>query len=125
MLADQDASATVAVTDLERARAFYGETLGLSQVDAGGDGVLVFRSGRSTMVVYRSEFAGTNQATTVTWGVGDELEAIVGALESKGVTFERYDLPHAEHRGPIHVFGDFRAAWFKDPDGNILHLNSD
>jgi hypothetical protein len=43
---------------------------------------------------------------------------------SAGVTFERYDMQGARHDGDIHVFGDFKAAWFKDPDGNILHVNS-
>jgi hypothetical protein len=43
---------------------------------------------------------------------------------SAGVTFERYDMQGARHDGAIHVFGDFKAAWFKDPDGNILHVNS-
>jgi len=48
----------------------------------------------------------------------------VQALRAAGVTFEHYNLPGAQRDGDIHVFGDFRAAWFKDPDGNVLHINS-
>lgn len=55
---------------------------------------------------------------------GGELEAIVRSLQDAGVRFEHCDLPGARREGDIHIFGDFRAAWFKDPDGNILHVNS-
>ena len=124
MLSDKNAMATIAVTDLDRARAFYGGTLGLTPTGAKSTEVALYRSGASTLVVYRSEFAGTNKATTVTWGVGDELETIVAALKRAGVTFERYDMPDGKRDGDIHIFGDFRAAWFKDPDGNTLHINN-
>lgn len=124
MLSDKNAMATVAVKDLDTARAFYGGTLGLTPTGPKSTGVALYRSGTSTIVVYRSEFAGTNKATTVTWGVGDELETIVAALKRAGVTFERYDIPNGTRDGDIHVFGDFRAAWFKDPDGNTLHINN-
>jgi hypothetical protein len=51
--------------------------------------------------------------------VGDEVEDIVRALKAKGVAFERYDLPDTTRKGDVHVTGDQKAAWFKDPDGNI------
>jgi extradiol dioxygenase family protein len=124
VLGSKPASATVAVKDLAVADRFYGETLGLQKVEAGEKDVSVFRSGDSTIVVYRSQFAGTNQATTVTWGVGNELDDIVRSLQKKGVAFEHYDLPGLTRQGDIHVHGDFKAAWFKDPSGNILHINS-
>ena len=56
------------------------------------------------------------------WGVGDQFDAIVADLQAKGVTFEHYDT--IERRGDVHVAGDFKAVWFKDPDGNLLHLNN-
>jgi catechol 2,3-dioxygenase-like lactoylglutathione lyase family enzyme len=124
MLGSKPASATVAVKDLNAADRFYGEVLGLDRVESGENDVRVFRSGDSTIVVYRSQFAGTNRATTVTWGVGKELDDIVRTLGSKGVAFEHYDLPGLTRQGDVHVHGDFKAAWFKDPDGNILHVNS-
>jgi catechol 2,3-dioxygenase-like lactoylglutathione lyase family enzyme len=125
MLAAKEAMATIAVKDLAKAKKFYGDTLGLRQVDEEMDEVATYQSGKSTIVVYESQFAGTNKATSATWGVGDELDSIVSTLKKKGVPFEHYDMPGAKLEGDIHKFGDFRAAWFKDPDGNILHINSE
>jgi hypothetical protein len=75
-------------------------------------------------VVYQSQYARTNKATSATWGVGEELEAIVQTLKSAGVPFEHYDLPGLRREGDIHFVRDFKGAWFRDPDGNILHINS-
>ena len=123
MLANIDAVANLAVRDLAAARRFYEDTLGLAQVDAEGDEVIVYRSGRTHINVYRSAYAGTNQATAVTWGVGAEIERLVAALRAKGVRFEHYaDMPGTRIEGDIHVMGDMKVAWFKDPDGNILNL---
>ena len=124
MLKDRNSSAIVAVSDLKRARSFYADTLGLAEAAGSNDGVLVFQTGSTTLVAYPSEFAGTNRANAVVWGVGDEMEAIVADLRGKGVVFEQYDMEGATFADGIHRFGDFRAAWFKDPDGNILHINS-
>ena len=124
MLTDKQAMATIAVKKIATAKKFYGDTLGLKQTGAMGAGVVTYRSGNSAIVVYESEFAGTNKATSATWGVGDELETIVQTLKKAGVSFEHYDLPGLRREGDIHVAGEFRAAWFKDPDGNILHINS-
>jgi catechol 2,3-dioxygenase-like lactoylglutathione lyase family enzyme len=124
MLAAKEAMATIAVKDLAKAKKFYGDTLGLKQADEEMDEVAIYRSGKSTIVVYESQFAGTNKATSATWGVGDELDSIVSTLKKKGVPFEHYNMPGMTLDGDIHRFGDFRAAWFKDPDGNILHINS-
>ncbi|MBW3554492.1 MAG: VOC family protein [Gemmatimonadetes bacterium] len=122
MLKDSDAMATVAVRDLAAAKEFYGRILGLEASEEGMDGVVIYRSGGAAIVVYESAFAGTNRATSVTWDVGDELDDIVGRLSEAGVAFEHYDM--GEREGHVHVMGDFRAAWFTDPDGNILHLNN-
>ncbi len=74
MLGDKDAMAKVAVKDFAAAKAFYGDTLGLEATETdNGTGVAVYRSGGTSIVVYRSEYAGTNRATSVTWGVGDEV----------------------------------------------------
>lgn len=124
MLKDNDVMATIAVSDLAGAREFYGGKLGLGETETGGPTVAVFRSGRSSLVVYESELAGTNRATAATWGLGDELEAVVAALAEAGVPFEHYDMPGMELEGDVHVAGDFKAAWFTDPDGNILHVNN-
>jgi catechol 2,3-dioxygenase-like lactoylglutathione lyase family enzyme len=120
MLSDKNAVATVAVKNLEGARKFYEQTLGLTKLMENTQ-VLAFKSGSSTLFVYRSQYAGTNQATAVTW-VTDEVEDIVKALKSRGVIFEHYDLPNVTRQGDLHIAGSMKTAWFKDPDGNILSL---
>ena len=121
MLGNKDAVATLAVKDLAAARKFYEGALGLKQIDAEGDEVIVYASGNSRINVYRSRYAGTNQATALTWTV-DDVEGEVRALKAKGVSFEHYDMPGVELQGDLHVTGDMKVAWFKDPDGNILNI---
>ena len=122
MLGNKDAAANIAVKNLDKSKNFYEDVLGLTQVDAEGQEAIVFKSGNSTVFVYRSQYAGTNQATSVTWAVGEEMEDIVRALKAKGITFEHYDMPDMKREGDIHVAGDMKVAWFKDPDGNILNI---
>jgi catechol 2,3-dioxygenase-like lactoylglutathione lyase family enzyme len=124
-LGDHDAVATVAVRDLAAARRFYEQTLGLSLLDESGGEVLTFRAGAGKLFVYRSEFAGSNKATAVTWPLSATgVDDTVHALKEKGVTFEHYDLPEMHRDGDVHVAGEMRVAWFKDPDGNIHSLVS-
>jgi catechol 2,3-dioxygenase-like lactoylglutathione lyase family enzyme len=107
MLGDKDIVATIPVRDLATARKFYADTLGLAAVGGEGQEVIVFSSGKSTVNVYRSQYAGTNKATE---------------LKAKGVKFEHYDFPGMKREGDVHVAGKIRNAWFKDPDGNILSV---
>jgi catechol 2,3-dioxygenase-like lactoylglutathione lyase family enzyme len=123
MLRDKDAVANLAVKDLAVSRRFYHDTLGLEEVGSEGEELVVFQSGTSTLNVYRSKFAGTNQATAVTWDVGNEIEDVVGRLKAKGIKFEHYDdMPGHTLKGDIHVFDGIKVTWFKDPDGNILNV---
>ena len=121
MLRDADAVAMVAVKDLGKAVKFYEETLGLNRAGAEGDEVVIFDSGDTKLNVYRSSFAGTNKATAVTWAV-DDVEDVVRTLKNKGVAFEHYDMPNTRREGDLHVSGNMKVAWFKDPDGNILSV---
>ena len=124
MLRDHNSSAIVAVSDLDRARAFYSDTLGLELAEqARANMPLVYKTGATRLVVYPSKEAGTNRANAVVWGVGDELDSIVSALQSKGVQFEQYP-EIGKLDGNVHVAGGARLVWLKDPDGNILHLNN-
>ncbi|MDB5455470.1 MAG: glyoxalase [Caulobacter sp.] len=123
MLADNDAQATVPVKSLDRARRFYEDVLGLKPLPRGLPGVQSYRAGGATVLVYESAFAGTNRATALTWPLGLAFDRVVQALRGKGVAFERYDLPGAMMDGEVHVVADRRLAWFKDPDGNIIHIN--
>jgi catechol 2,3-dioxygenase-like lactoylglutathione lyase family enzyme len=121
MLGSTNAIATIAVKDLGAAKKFYESTLGLQKLDEEGDEVVSYKSGNSILNVYHSDYAGTNKATAVTWSV-DDLESEVRTLKEKGVTFEHYDLPNVKREGDIHLCGNMKVAWFKDPDGNILNL---
>ena len=111
--------ATIAVTDLDAARAFYGGTLGLRATDDQSWGISYELAG-TRLFVYPSGFAGTNQATSAAFEVPD-LEAVVDELAGRGVVFLQYDLPglKTDERGIADIEGE-RTAWFKDPDGNIL-----
>ena len=124
MLGNKDAAANIAVKNLETAKKFYEDILGLTQVGAEGQELIVFKSGNSTINVYRSQYAGTNKATAVTWVVGGEMEGVVQQLKTKGVAFEHYDMPEMTREGDIHIAGTMKVAWFKDPDGNILNIVS-
>jgi catechol 2,3-dioxygenase-like lactoylglutathione lyase family enzyme len=123
MLGDKNVTATIAVKDLAKARDYYENSLGLQGAETDKLGGVTYTCGSSKLYVYQSAYAGTNQATYVSWGVGDDFESIVSGLQSKGVAFEVYDdLPGATVEGVIHTTGDVKSAWFKDPDGNILNI---
>jgi len=124
LLGDKDAAANIAVKNLEVAKKFYGDTLGLTQVGSEGSELIIFRSGNSMINVYRSKYAGTNQATALTWVVGDDVGSVVQALKAKGISFEHYDMPDITREGDVHIGGNMKVAWFKDPDGNILNIIS-
>lgn len=119
MLNAHPAVAAVAVKDLAAAKPFYVETLGLEVTEANDDFFRVKAAGSSQLVVYRSEFGGSNPATSVIWPAGAALESLVRSLTERGVRFEHYDFPGANRQGDLHQLGAQRAAWFKDPEGNI------
>jgi catechol 2,3-dioxygenase-like lactoylglutathione lyase family enzyme len=120
MLGKADATPMLAIKDLDRARKFYEENLGLKQVDDFGEGFML-KSGDTQFSVYRSEFAGTNRATALNFDVED-IEDEVRSLKEKGISFEHYDLEGLTPKGDIYEGEGMKTAWFKDPDGNILSL---
>src|SRR5690349_4345326 len=94
MLGDSPAAATLPVRDMQTARQFYEGVLGLTpgqMMPEEAPGAILYSSGPSMVLVYESEYAGTNQATAASWAVGDNFDAVVQSLRDKGVTFERYD----------------------------------
>lgn len=123
MLDDTNVQPMLPVKDLKEAERFYGETLGLERVGGDPSTALVYRSGRTTLCVYRSDYAGTNKGTAAMWEV-DDVEGTVAELKEKGVTFEHYSLPGLTLDGDVHRAGDFRVAWWKDPAGNILSVQN-
>ena len=123
MLGKYNAVATVAVKDLNAAKQFYANKLGLKQIGAEGEEAVEYQTGGGTkLLVYKSQYAGHNDATAVTWNVTDDIQGVVRDLKSKGITFEHYDIPGAKVEGDVYTFGDLHNAWFKDPDGNIHSL---
>lgn len=112
--------ATIGVKDVETAKRFYGETLRLKLVEESYGGVM-YESGGTNLLVYESQFAGTNQATYVSW-MAKDIESLVEDLKAKGVEFEHYEGTPGEWQGDVCVMEGMKAAWFKDPDGNILNL---
>ena len=122
LLKDKPSSAILAVRDLDRAREFYAETLGLEPEGGSETDVLTYRTGDTKLVVYTSEFAGTNKANAVVWNAGADFDAIADQLREQGIRFEEYPDLGMEISNGIHRSGEFKGVWFKDPDGNILHI---
>jgi hypothetical protein len=85
---------------------------------------MTFRTGDTQMIVYTSEFAGTNKANAVVWSAGEDFDAIVDQLGEQGITFEEYPDMGMDISGGVHRSDDFKGVWFKDPDGNILHVGN-
>ncbi|MEX2274691.1 MAG: VOC family protein [Actinomycetota bacterium] len=121
MLDSATSHGTIAVTDLERAKAFYGGKLGLTAKENRSDGVTYATGNGGWFLVYPSQFAGTAQSTAMTFEV-DDLDTAVKSLREAGVTFEDYDFPGLKTADGIADIENERAAWFKDPDGNILAI---
>ncbi len=120
------AHATVPVSDMVRATAWYAEKLGLEPMESGEVGAF-YGVGSGRFLLYPSQFAGTNQATAMSFEV-DDLESAVAELRTNGVVFEDYDIPGVETKNNIATFeADGRlvsAAWFKDSEGNILSVGT-
>jgi len=121
MLGKADATPMIAVKDIDRAKKFYKEKLGLKPFEEMGDEFFMLKSGDTTLNVYKSEFAGTNKATLLTFDV-DDIKSEVRELKEKGITFEHYDLEGLKPEGDVYRGENMKTAWFKDPDGNILSL---
>ena len=121
MLGKADATPMIAVKDIDRAKQFYSDKLRLKPHNEMGDDFFMLKSGDTTLNVYKSEFAGTNKATLLTFDV-DDIDAEVRELKDKGVSFEHYDLEGLKPEGDIYSGEGMKTAWFKDPDGNILSL---
>jgi len=101
-LGKKASSAIVAVSDLERARRFYSDTLGLELIPEGMEGVLVYKTGATSLVVYPSESAGTNKANAVVWDCGADIDAIVADLRAKSVRYEHYEMDGVTCKDGVH-----------------------
>jgi catechol 2,3-dioxygenase-like lactoylglutathione lyase family enzyme len=121
MLGDVRAYSGFAVDDLERAREFYGETLGIgTTIESEEFGLMTLHlaGGRDTLVYVKPDF--TPATYTILNFEVDDVEAAVDELRSRGVEFERYEGMEQDEKGISHVGPEI--AWFKDPAGNILSV---
>jgi catechol 2,3-dioxygenase-like lactoylglutathione lyase family enzyme len=116
--------ATIPTTDTGRAQKFYEETLGL-QIEREDEQGAFYKCGDGRLFVYRSQYAGTNKATAVTFGTEDvaKFDAAVDSLRKKGVKFMTFEYEGMTWDKDVAVMGDnMKAIWFADPDGNILNV---
>ena len=120
MLSDSTAFSGFAVDDLDAARTFYGETLGLELADEGPGFVLALNQGARPTFVYPRPGHVPAEYTILNFDVAD-VEAEVDALTARGVVFERYEGAQQDEKGISHGLGP-DIAWFKDPAGNILSI---
>ncbi len=126
MLADYLPVANVTTSDLPRARAFYEDILGfrpLSEIAAAG--VVIYEGAAGRLLLYVSQFAGTNKATAVGFDIPlSEFDTEVATLRDKGVSFDTFEAPGIVWENGIAVSDGGKGAWFHDPDGNIIGITA-
>lgn len=120
MLEGAEFVAMLPVADLERATQWFAEKLGL-EPESQDEGAAHYRVGTARFDLYITSYAGTAQHTQAGWMV-DDVDRTVAELRGRGVDFEEYDVPGLKTVDGIADLGYERAAWFKDPDGNILSV---
>ena len=127
MLREAGIVAIVPVSDVEAGLRFYAETLGLELLERREDlpenREAELRAGDGKLLLYESVGAGKSRHTVAGFRVAD-LDAVVAGLREQGVEFEEYELPQLKTEGGIAPVGDVRAAWCRDPDGNLLAVES-
>ena len=124
MLSDSTPMPVLAVTDLDRARAFYEGTLGFQISRDAPEGVL-YRAGCGEFLVYPSGYAGTNRATAMSFPLaGEAFDAEVADLRARGVVFDTFEAEGLEWDDGVASAPGMRAVWFSDPDGNVLNLET-
>jgi len=123
MLNDSTVTANIPASDLDRARRFYADTLGLTPVSENPGGLIYATAGGTYFFLYETAFAGQAGHTIAQWHVAD-VAAEVSELKAKGLEFDHYDLPETTWEGDVaSVPGMGHAAWFKDSEGNIMCID--
>ena len=120
MLQDSPIYSYIPAKDVARARAFYEEKLGFKVKQEINGGVVYEFTKGTACFLYPTPNAGTSKASQLFWDVKD-VEAEVAELKSRGVLFEKYDMPGTDANG-ITTAGGAKAAWFKDSEGNIMAI---
>ncbi len=125
MLSDHDPMPTLAVKDVQAARDFYEGVLGLTPMGEPPEGV-VYGAGTGKFLVYPSSFAGSNKATAMSFQIpADAFDGEVAALRERGITFTTFEAEGLEwDDGVATMGGSMKSAWFADPDGNVLNVET-
>jgi len=124
MLPCAQVTAMLPVKDLDRARRFYEQQLGLAAGSAKPDGKFVYRCGGTEIALFPRPGGTKAEHTALSFKV-DDIRASIRELEARGVRFADYDLPGLKTLEHVCVLGAEKAAWFQDPEGNILCLHED
>ena len=121
-LATRPVFAVLQAGDVDRARKFYGGTLGLHTEDApGGNELVVHAGGGTQLLLYHSEMTQPSDSTVAMWGV-DDLKMTMAELRDRGIQFEDYDMTYLKTVDGIAEDASGWAAWFKDSEGNIINV---
>ena len=123
MLNDSKVTANIPAADLQRARGFYADTLGLTPAQEHPGGLIYTTNGGTSFFLYETEFAGQAGHTIAQIHVSDVAKEVED-LKGRGVTFDHYDIPEMTWEGDVATHPEMgSAAWFKDSEGNILCLD--
>ena len=123
-LQDSQVSCILPVKDMTRARHFYEQQLGFAPLGERPDGKFIYRSGGTEIALFPRAEGTRATHTALSFRVTD-IAAAVDALNGRGVRFADYDLPGLKTVDHVCVLGAEKAAWFEDPEGNILCLHED
>ncbi len=124
-LSDNTVAVMLPISDPESAREFYSDSLGLSYEGTNGEQSLLYRlAGGTQLVLLPRPDQEPSPSTALSFEVSD-IQAEVAALEGRGVKFEDYDLPDIKTVDHICVMGSEKAAWFRDPHGNVICLHQE
>lgn len=125
MLTHAPATTILPVRDLDRARRYYEINLGLKPLGQQQDGKFLFALGDGGTLALFPKPEGTKAEHTALSFRVDDIVTAIASLKRSGVVFEDYDFPGFTTVGHVCVLGSEKAAWFKDPEGNILCVHED
>jgi catechol 2,3-dioxygenase-like lactoylglutathione lyase family enzyme len=120
MLTKAAVTTILPVKDMDRARRFYAEQLGLEPKGFAADGNFLFACGADAHIALITKPEGTKAEHTALSFEVRQIERVIAELQGRGVVFEDYDFPNLKTVDHVCVLGSEKAAWFKDTEGNYL-----
>jgi len=124
LLSDHRAYPTIPAADLDRAKAWYKDKLGLEPAEELPIGIVYRLADGTGFQLYESQFAGTAQNTAMGF-TSKDVAADMKMLRDRGVKFEEYDMPQLKTDNGLATMGQYHGAWFKDSEGNILAIGDE